>query len=74
MPCTASGALFRRPENVLLKMQPTRPAGLLAKLTDFGLSATLEPGLTHVSNMYCGTPCYVCPTVVKVRACVAKGR
>lgn len=45
-----------KPDNVLLTKDPTCPAGFVAKLTDFGLSASLDPGCTHVSNYKSGTP------------------
>jgi serine/threonine protein kinase len=44
-----------KPDNVLLKMDAACTAGLVAKLTDFGLSAALGPDRTHVSNFVAGT-------------------
>jgi serine/threonine protein kinase len=35
-----------------------------AQITDFGLSATLSPGDTHLSNIANGTPFYGAPEVV----------
>lgn len=53
-----------KPENVLLKNDTASPIGVVAKVTDFGLSATLNPGDTHLSNMANGTPFYSAPEVV----------
>jgi serine/threonine protein kinase len=38
--------------------------GLVAKLTDFGLSTRLDMDHTHVSNFTAGTAFYIAPEVV----------
>jgi serine/threonine protein kinase len=49
---------------VLLKTDFTAPSKCVAKITDFGLSATLDPRQTHISNYSSGTPFYVSPEVL----------
>lgn len=51
VPCSPS-----QPDNVLLKRDHSNPYGLVAKLMDFGLSQRMDPGRTHVSNNFNGTP------------------
>jgi serine/threonine protein kinase len=36
-----------KPENVLLKGEPTSPIGMAAKVTDFGLCAAIQPNQTR---------------------------
>lgn len=48
-----------KPANILLKTDKSSPAGLVAKLSDFGLSLIMAPDRTHVSNYQRGTPYYV---------------
>ncbi|KAF5837664.1 kinase-like domain-containing protein [Dunaliella salina] len=52
-----------KPDNILLKADPSSPIGFRAKITDFGLSINLGPTATHVSNMRPGTPFYCSPEV-----------
>jgi serine/threonine protein kinase len=51
-------------QNVLLKTDFSAPSKCVAKITDFGLSATLDPRQTHISNYSSGTPFYVSPEVL----------
>uniref|UniRef100_A0A7S0RA10 Protein kinase domain-containing protein n=1 Tax=Chlamydomonas leiostraca TaxID=1034604 RepID=A0A7S0RA10_9CHLO len=53
-----------KPANVLLKADAGCPAGFVAKLSDFGLSAHLDADATHVSHFSRGTPFYVAPETV----------
>eukprot|EP00955_Chlamydomonas_euryale_P033046 346799-Chlamydomonas_euryale.AAC.4 len=39
-----------KPENVLLQLDGTRQHGITAKITDFGMAATIDLGATHVSG------------------------
>ena len=41
--------------NVLLKSTATDARGFTAKVSDFGLSVRVDPGATHVSNLFQGT-------------------
>jgi hypothetical protein len=50
-------------DNILLKSEPPNPVGVVAKLTDFGLSTVLSPEQTHVSQYKAGTPHYMDPAV-----------
>jgi serine/threonine protein kinase len=43
-----------QPENVMLKTDASAAIGAVAKITDFGLSTTLGPHATHVSNYKSG--------------------
>uniref|UniRef100_A0A7S3VTP2 Protein kinase domain-containing protein n=1 Tax=Dunaliella tertiolecta TaxID=3047 RepID=A0A7S3VTP2_DUNTE len=52
-----------KPDNILLKADSSSPAGLRAKITDFGLSTNLGPTATHASNFRLGTPYYCSPEV-----------
>ena len=51
-----------KPGNILLKEDPCT-IGVVAKLTDFGLSTTVDPNATHLSNYTSGTKFYVAPEV-----------
>mmetsp|Transcript_17519 Transcript_17519/g.44120 ORF Transcript_17519/g.44120 Transcript_17519/m.44120 type:complete len:1028 (-) Transcript_17519:21-3104(-) len=53
-----------KPENVLLRGEPTCACGITAKLTDFGLSTALDPTATHVSNFKSGTPFFIAPELL----------
>ncbi len=52
-----------KPENVLVKEDPSVPNGFAAKVADFGLCTTIDTTQTHVSNFRRGTPFYVAPEV-----------
>mmetsp|Transcript_18930 Transcript_18930/g.40759 ORF Transcript_18930/g.40759 Transcript_18930/m.40759 type:complete len:172 (+) Transcript_18930:274-789(+) len=45
-----------QPENVLLKQDTEAEMGMVRKITDFGLSSTLNAGHSHVSSFQNGTP------------------
>jgi len=45
-----------KPENVLLKQDTEAEMGMVRKITDFGLSSTLNAGHSHVSSFQNGTP------------------
>jgi serine/threonine protein kinase len=42
-------------------MDHTRPHGIIAKITDFGMSTTIDPTKSHVSNYNKGTVGYSAP-------------
>lgn len=50
-----------KPDNVMLKADEGMYIGVVAKLTDFGLSHALAPAATHVSRVGLGTFCYMAP-------------
>ncbi|KAL6747847.1 hypothetical protein V8C86DRAFT_2896405 [Haematococcus lacustris] len=52
-----------KPENIMLRTDASAQIGVVAKITDFGLSTTLAPHMTHVSNFKSGTPYYCAPEV-----------
>ncbi len=52
-----------KPDNVLLRRDPTRACGFTAKITDFGLSTMIDPAVSHISNFGHGTPFYIAPEV-----------
>ncbi|KAI8466064.1 MAG: hypothetical protein J3K34DRAFT_524825 [Monoraphidium minutum] len=47
--------------NVLLKSTGTDPRGFTAKVGDFGLSIRIDPGATHISNLFQGTMTHMAP-------------
>ncbi len=46
------------------QMDASRPHGIIAKITDFGMSTTIDPTLSHISGFNKGTPCYAAPEVM----------
>ena len=50
-----------QPENVLLRSCESEGKGVVAKVSDFGLSFKLDENKTHQSQMQCGTTCYLSP-------------
>eukprot|EP00195_Chlamydomonas_chlamydogama_P016146 CAMPEP_0202891888 /NCGR_PEP_ID=MMETSP1392-20130828/1814_1 /ASSEMBLY_ACC=CAM_ASM_000868 /TAXON_ID=225041 /ORGANISM="Chlamydomonas chlamydogama, Strain SAG 11-48b" /LENGTH=1173 /DNA_ID=CAMNT_0049575753 /DNA_START=288 /DNA_END=3809 /DNA_ORIENTATION=+ len=52
-----------KPENVLLKHDPSSPIGMVAKITDFGLCTTIDPTQSHISGFNNGTPFYSAPEI-----------
>lgn len=49
--------------NVLLRSDAHDPRGFTAKVADFGLSLTIDPNSTHISNAFQVNGCF------KVMAC-----
>ncbi|GBF88370.1 hypothetical protein Rsub_01082 [Raphidocelis subcapitata] len=47
--------------NVLLKSTGTNPRGWTAKVGDFGLSIRIDPGATHISDLFAGTITHMAP-------------
>jgi serine/threonine protein kinase len=52
-----------KPANILLKLEQNSQHAVTAKLADFGVSAVVDPGATHVSNFSRGTPFWIAPEV-----------
>jgi serine/threonine protein kinase len=52
--------------NVLLKSAAAGPnaRGFIAKVSDFGLSSSIDPAATHVSNVFQGTLGYMAPEIL----------
>ena len=54
--------------NILLKSTPsppvTDPRGFVAKISDFGLSLSLDTGKTHVEDLYQGTTTHMAPEIL----------
>lgn len=61
-----------KPENVLIKMEPSRLHGIVAKISDFGLSTIIDPSKSHVSNYNKGTLGYSAPEVVRAHQATKK--
>ena len=53
-------------------MEPSRVHGIIAKITDFGMSTMLDPGDSHVSNFNKGTPGYSAPEVMHAHQATKK--
>eukprot|EP00878_Enallax_costatus_P007009 GHUV01007345.1.p1 GENE.GHUV01007345.1~~GHUV01007345.1.p1 ORF type:complete len:1094 (+),score=299.39 GHUV01007345.1:294-3575(+) len=47
--------------NVLLRSDAHNPRGFVAKVADFGLSLTIDPHSTHISNAFQGTMTHMAP-------------
>ncbi len=58
---------LQKPENVLLRVDTTSPIGVVAKISDFGLSHAIAPHASHLSNIKGGTPFYQAPETVRKR-------
>ncbi|GAX79556.1 hypothetical protein CEUSTIGMA_g6997.t1 [Chlamydomonas eustigma] len=50
--------------NVLLRRNPIVDCGVVAKISDFGLSFQMESSETHVSDLYQGTTTHLAPEVI----------
>jgi serine/threonine protein kinase len=48
-------------------MDPTKAHGIIAKISDFGISTILDPDLSHLSNFGEGTPFYTAPEILNSR-------
>ncbi|GAX73003.1 hypothetical protein CEUSTIGMA_g455.t1 [Chlamydomonas eustigma] len=51
--------------NVLLVRNPSEDQGVIAKVSDFGLSIKMELLETHVSNVFQGTTSHMAPEVLE---------
>ena len=51
--------------NVLLKRSASEMRGVVAKVSDFGLSVKMDLAETHVSKMYQGTMTHMAPEVIQ---------
>ena len=51
--------------NVLLKRSASEMRGVIAKVSDFGLSVKMDLAETHISKMYQGTMTHMAPEVIQ---------